>query len=197
MGNQETQNSKKDIWDKLEIITTALIPLAVLLVGMILNSTIKTQDVRATYVEIASNVLRDVGNKELPPGLTIWALNILDESSPAPIPPELRAAALGSEILKEKYGYTSGLGFGGNTTFLPFMSEPNSFTYIVVDGEPRAITPVTLGFRTDLTYKIEWHDREGNKLCSISSSLPESHLYDAIICNTISGSVDFIPRDQQ
>lgn len=98
---------RKDYWDKAQVIFTLLIPLMVAVVGYSINSTLGEQELGATYVDIAVEVLSAPPTHDTT-ALRDWAIEVLRNYSPI----ELTEAAL--EQLRSKPlpgSFTSGSGF--------------------------------------------------------------------------------------
>ena len=64
-------------------------------VGIIINSTLKQQEIRVEYVQIAISILSEEPTDDLQP-LRAWAVDVLQEYSPVPLD------SLALELLKNK-----------------------------------------------------------------------------------------------
>ena len=123
----EPQGNEKDCWDKARIIGGFLIPIAVLIAGYWVNTTIKDREIRANAVaiqsiklanesaksreiamrnfELALDQLRIPAEKHPMPDLREWALDVFETHTGIP-------AEATQEINEHGLG-----GFGGGSPF--------------------------------------------------------------------------------
>ena len=78
----QTDKPRKDLWDKLQIVATVLIPIAIALSGWWIERSFKNEDVQLAYITIAIDILRDKpkANNE-PDALRAWAVAVVTEFS--------------------------------------------------------------------------------------------------------------------
>jgi len=78
---------------KTEVVTGAvakiLIPLLIALVGWWYSSAIKQQEIGATFVQLSIDILEEPPD-DRPPGLTEWAMDVVDEYSGVRLGPQAR-----------------------------------------------------------------------------------------------------------
>ena len=85
--NNKERSEEKELplfWKKLQILCTAtaavLIPIAIVVVGHFVNSTIKNNEIRLKYVELAVSILKEKPNPETA-NLRKWAIDIVNVNS--------------------------------------------------------------------------------------------------------------------
>ena len=80
--------SRKDIWDKIQVVAaltaSLLVPLAVAFVGSMYANAMKDAENRIKYVELAASILRTDPTAENAP-LRLWAIEVLDRHSTVPL----------------------------------------------------------------------------------------------------------------
>lgn len=98
---EERLKTQKDAWDKARVVGTVVgavgVPVVVLVLGGLINATLKSREVDAQYVALAVQVLRD---RDTTPGsaeMRQWAVSILERLGPVGIPEESRAALVRGE----------------------------------------------------------------------------------------------------
>ena len=102
---------EKDGWDKSKILATwlgtAAIPAVALIVGLGINSTLRDREIRAEYVKLAVQVLQNPDTAARVTKLRRWAVEVLGDMGPIPIPLELREALIGGEVVLPVVVYRS------------------------------------------------------------------------------------------
>ena len=94
-------NEKKDGWDKLKIVGIALIAPAVAFSGHWYSQALKEQEVRAKYVELAVDILKQETLTKKEP-IRDWAIAVIDEYSKVKFSDSAKAQLETTPILKEK-----------------------------------------------------------------------------------------------
>ncbi|MDP1859559.1 MAG: hypothetical protein Q8K82_12865 [Gemmatimonadaceae bacterium] len=168
----DANRKTKDLWDKLAVVAQFLIPISVVLVGFIVNSALKQQEIRAEYVKLAVAALQSPDQTGPAREVKKWALSVLDRMSPVPMPPELEADALGIQI--ERGGYVSGGGFGVGSGwgFVEVRSIPSLELFVYADGRLRATTPTTLNLPIG-PHTIELRTADGGSVGTSELQLKE------------------------
>lgn len=161
--------SPKDFWDKMSAIGSILLPLSLALVGYIVSSNLKNREINAEYFKLAVDILKNSEPNHSPDGMQLYAFNILKSLSPVPTPPALEASLAGRVLKKDQY--TSGEGFGGGCS-IRLESTDYDPIYIYVDGELRAITPVTIEI-PEGNHNIEFRTEAGKPICKENVTLSE------------------------
>lgn len=81
------EDKQKDYWDKASVVADFLKIFAIVIVGVVINFTLKTSELNVQYVKIATDILRakpDSGTKPL----REWAVKVLSEKSDIPLSEE-------------------------------------------------------------------------------------------------------------
>ncbi len=94
-------NEKKDCWDKFKILGIALVAPAVAFSGHWYSQAIKEQEVRAKYVELAVDILKQEALAEKEP-IRTWAIDVVNEYSKVKLPESAKIELETTPILKEK-----------------------------------------------------------------------------------------------
>ena len=76
--DMKNRKKQKNYWDKARIIGTFLIPIIIAIFGYFINHTIKENEIRLKYIEIALNILREEPNQETT-GLRSWAIDVVQK----------------------------------------------------------------------------------------------------------------------
>ncbi|MCL6264934.1 hypothetical protein [Flagellimonas myxillae] len=162
---------KKDFWDIAKIIGGVINLVLLGTITIFLNSLTKERELDAKYVQLASEIIlsNDSNNSNIQ--LKKWALNILDEKSPVPMPPKLKADILNIEL--NGY-YSTGAGFGGEN--IEFNTFPESNLYVLIDNKPVLITPHKLRLRQG-THNIEYQNELGITIAKEQLSIVDSTMY--------------------
>jgi hypothetical protein len=159
----------KDFWDKMSAIGSILLPISLAIVGYIVSSNLKNREINAEYFKLAVDILKNSEPNHSPDGMQLYAFNILKSLSPVPTPPALEASLVGRVLKKDRY--TSGEGFGDECS-IRLESTDYDPIYIYVDGELRAITPVTIEI-PEGNHNIEFRTEAGKPICKENVTLNE------------------------
>lgn len=159
-------DAKKDRWDKAKVIATTLTPIIVLLLGVMINATLKEQELNAAYVRVAVETLQTTDTTEASVALRRWALSILDGSSPVALPPRLRSSVLGIDL--EGLDYRSAPRTGFPNAFIQLGSSPEENLYVLVDGITQARTPATINHPGVRPIVVDFQRESGETICSTS-----------------------------
>ncbi len=85
--------AQKDGWDKANVIIKAFVPLTVLVMGLLVNSTLKDREIRARHLEVALSILQgDSAKTPVERELRRWAGQLFVETSPVHVPSPLQEA---------------------------------------------------------------------------------------------------------
>lgn len=80
MADDESSDSKRDVWDILKIVSTVLavtaIPVVIAVLGNALNQTLRQEESRIAMIELAVGVL-EADPKSTDPSLREWAADII------------------------------------------------------------------------------------------------------------------------
>lgn len=71
-------NSRKDNWDKAQIIGFILIPFVIGIWGYFINDNIKEKEIRLQYLDMALNILSQEPSKDAD-GMRLWAIDVVEE----------------------------------------------------------------------------------------------------------------------
>lgn len=98
----ESEIKKKDLWDKFQIMAEAAgaigIPLIVVLVGLIINSSLKNQESGTKLIEVAIEILKSQPKNNQDKSIRSWAIDVVDRYSDIKIGSRMREALQGEPI---------------------------------------------------------------------------------------------------
>jgi hypothetical protein len=187
----------KDVWDKLQILTALLIPLAVALAGFFVSQGLKRRDIEAQYVSVALEIL---GRPESQTSRLsrLWAVNVLRAYSPANVPPEMdmQASGISPDAL------TRGLPGGssdpsseasrqakrGSASVLLVFEKTDAWgywkptLYARIDGVVRLRIPGN-AVVSRAPHRIDVLDESGATRCSVGQVSPGAANYIFLTCN--------------
>jgi hypothetical protein len=166
----------KDFWDKLSAIGTVtgsiLIPIALLIIGNQFSFALKERELQAEYVKQSIEILSRNDSKDMPRSVRLYALNVLKESSPVPIPPELEGHLLDSKPERDKYWTSDSFGSG---SILRLTSAVEQDLYVYIDDKIKAMTPATVELKAG-KHKVEFRDKLGKTLSSAVFDIDSSSI---------------------
>src|SRR3954468_11166061 len=85
------ETTKKDLWDRVQIVGTVIgsiaTPIVVFLLGALFTQSVNEGETKARLVEVAADVLKtDPKTTQSIPGLRDWAVDVINSYSPKPLP---------------------------------------------------------------------------------------------------------------
>jgi len=94
-----TGSAPKDLWDKVDIIAKALIPVAVALSVLLWNSERTKRDTAAQMITIATSILTSPPENSAPNALRQWAISVLQSPQDPPTLTDEAAASLAIQTI--------------------------------------------------------------------------------------------------
>lgn len=187
------RRKKKDGWDRAEILFRAgglvLIPVAVVVLGWLLNSALKERELEVEYVRLALSVLQ---SSDTTTALRQFAVDMLENPGPTPVPPILREAFLGGRVLLPGPRGVSLVKVVLDST------TPGMEVWVVslaTNVVFRGITPWESFLRPGW-YRVEWRSASGEVVCQGNYSVVSTEVPSLYSCSARTGEITVRVADE-